>query len=59
MDMIVSVPEFFFFTCMRNLTLMSDRKTGYFPLNAEKSRGVIHGFIFTYAHEKLSILMSV
>ena len=38
---------------------MSGRKAGYSPLNTENSRGVTHGFMFAYAREKISILLSV
>ena len=40
--------------------LMSDRKTGYSPLNVENSLSVPHGFMFAYnAHEKINNLLSV
>ena len=31
---------------------MSDRKTGYAPLNAENNRGVANDVMFAYVHEK-------
>ena len=39
--------------------MMSDRKTGYSPLNALNSHSVTHGFMFAYAHEKINNLLSV
>ena len=38
---------------------MPDRKKRYFPLNAEYSRSVTHGFMFAFAHEKINILLSI
>ena len=33
-------------------------KQKYYPLNAENSPSVTHGFMFAYASEKISILFS-
>ena len=41
------------------LKLMSDRKTGCFPLNAENNRRVTNEVMFTYAHENINSLFSV
>ena len=38
---------------------MSDRKTGYSPLNAKNNQGVTNDVMFVYAHEKINILLSV
>ena len=38
---------------------MSDRKTGYSPLNAENNRGVTNDVMFAYMHTKINILLSV
>ena len=38
---------------------MSDRKTGYSPLNAKKNRDVINDVVFAYVHTKWNILHSV
>ena len=46
------------FTCEIK-KLMSDRKTGYYPLNAENNRGVINDVMFAYVHTKINILLSV
>ena len=39
--------------------IMSDRKTGHSPLNVENNRRVTNDIMFAYAHEKISILLSV
>ena len=44
---------------MRYLKMMSDRKTGYSPLNAEHNRCVTNDVMYAYAHEKTNILLSV
>ena len=46
---------------MQNLKkkIMSDRKTGYSPLNADNNRSVTDVVIFAYVHEKINILPSV
>ena len=45
---------------MRNIEkMMSDRKTGYAPLNAKNNRGVTHDVMFAYMHEKTDILLSL
>ena len=38
---------------------MSDRKTGYSPLNAENNRRVTNDVMFAYVHTKIIILQSV
>ena len=38
--------------------MMSDRKTGYTPLNAGKNRGVTNDDIFAYVHTKINVLLS-
>ena len=38
---------------------MSDRKTGYSPLNKENNRGVTNDVMFAYVHTKINILLSV
>ena len=35
---------------------MSDRKTGYSPLNAESNRNGTNNVIFAYTHEKIADL---
>ena len=46
---------------MRNLKkkMMSDRKTGYTPLNAENNRDVNYDVMFAYVRTKLNFLLSV
>ena len=39
--------------------MMSDRETGYSPLNAENNRGVTNDVMFAYVHTKINILFSV
>ena len=39
--------------------MMSDKKTGYFPFNAENNRGVTNDVIFAYAHEQINIFLSI
>ena len=39
--------------------MMSDSKTGYFPLNAENNRGVTKDVMFSYVHTAIKILFSV
>ena len=43
----------------KNKKMMSDRKTGYSPLNAENNRGVTNDVVFEYAHKKINNLPSV
>ena len=38
---------------------MSDRKTGYSPLNADNNQGVTNDVMFAYGHMKINILISV
>ena len=35
--------------------MMSDKKTGYSPLNADNNLGVTNDVIFAYAHTKMNI----
>ena len=38
---------------------MLDKKTEYYPLNAENNQRVTNDVMYAYVHEKMNILLSV